>query len=44
MGVKGMLPLGGLPLWGRVEVTLKTVDKKKRITGKKRISAEPKIM
>ncbi len=33
-GVKGMLPLGCLPHWGREGVTLQTVDKKKRISGK----------
>jgi hypothetical protein len=33
-GVKGMLPLGCLPHGGREGVTLQTVDKKKRISGK----------
>ncbi len=33
-GVKGILPLGCLPLWGREGVTLKAVEMMKRITGK----------
>jgi len=33
-GVKGRLLLGCLPHWGREGVSLQTVDKKKRISGK----------
>ncbi len=32
-GVKGMLPLGCLPLWGRDGVPLQMAYKRKRITG-----------
>jgi hypothetical protein len=34
-GVKGMLPLGYLPLWGREGVNLQTTNKRKQITEKK---------
>ena len=33
-GVKGMLPLGSLPLWGNEGVTLQSVADKKRMTEK----------
>jgi hypothetical protein len=33
-GVKGVHPLGCLPLWGREGVTLLIADKRKLITGK----------
>jgi hypothetical protein len=32
--VKGMLPLGCFPVWGREGVTLQMVDMNKRIIGK----------
>jgi len=41
MGVKGMPPLGCLPLWGREGVTLITLIKY-TYNGLQRISAEPK--
>jgi hypothetical protein len=40
-GVKGMLPLGCLPLWGGEGVTLMAAAENKRITQKKRISTKP---
>jgi hypothetical protein len=40
-GGKGMHPLGCLPYWGRVEVTLLTAAENKRIPQKKRISTKP---
>jgi hypothetical protein len=42
-GVKGMLPLGCLPLWERVGVTLQAAAENYRMTLKKRVSAEPQI-
>ena len=42
-GVKGMLPLGCLPLWGREGVTLIAAAENYRMTKKKRVSTEPKI-
>jgi hypothetical protein len=39
-GVKGMLPLGCLPRWGREGVSLTTSSKCKKYKGSKRISPE----
>jgi len=33
MGIKGMLPLGCLPLWGREGVSLIAFPKELRVTG-----------
>jgi hypothetical protein len=40
-GVKGMLPLGCLPLWGREGVILIVAAENYRMTLKKRVSTEP---
>jgi hypothetical protein len=34
VGVKGILPLGCFPLWGREGVTLRALDERKRMTEK----------
>jgi hypothetical protein len=34
VGVKGVLPLGCFPLWGREGVTLRALDERKRMTEK----------
>ncbi len=40
-GVKGTLPLGCLPRWGREGVTLLTAGEYKQINQKNRVSTEP---
>jgi len=42
IGVKGMFPLGCLPLWGREGVILTIGKEYKRIIGENRISTEQK--